>query len=476
MKPLAFSLQENIHKLKHAERKFYSQKKSVSSEHPYKTLFVSTPFDHFSFSQNPQNFQLRYLLNDEYYSDAVGGPIFLYAGNEGDILDFYENTGVIFEWAQQFKGLAVFCEHRYYGKSKLNENKDLRWLTSEQSLMDYVYCLNDVRKTYKKASKVIVLGGSYGGMQAFSFLRKYPSQVAGAIASSAPVLQFTDFVDPYKFMKVVSDDFAYYGDWCKNAVRSGYDVIDQYVRDGKLNDLGSIFKTCKPLKSSDIILLKRFIQNSAVYLAMLNYATATSFLRPLPAWPIKETCNRISDSLNKTSDSVRFLNSQMDVLQVYFNSTGKETCFDVTLAGESNTQEENDLGFDLWNFQACTEMIMPIGSNGVTDMFHSDPWNLEDYLNYCRTTLKVEPKPYQFMERYAPQDVETYNNVFYSNGKFDPWSAGGVYSDSNPKVVPHFIEEGAHHAELRGTTPSDPNSVVFARKMESYAIESWLKQ
>ena len=46
--------------------------------------------DHFSFA-NQDLYQMRYLVNDEYW-DNNGGPIFFYCGNEGDIEWFCNNT------------------------------------------------------------------------------------------------------------------------------------------------------------------------------------------------------------------------------------------------------------------------------------------------------------------------------------------------------------------------------------------------
>ena len=39
------------------------------------------------------------------------GPLFFYTGNEGAIEGFYENTGFLFELAQNFSALIVFAEH-----------------------------------------------------------------------------------------------------------------------------------------------------------------------------------------------------------------------------------------------------------------------------------------------------------------------------------------------------------------------------
>ena len=46
------------------------------------------------------------------------GPILFYAGNEGDIWGFYDNSGFVTDTlAKHFHGLVVFCEHRYFGES-----------------------------------------------------------------------------------------------------------------------------------------------------------------------------------------------------------------------------------------------------------------------------------------------------------------------------------------------------------------------
>jgi len=65
---------------------------------------------------------MRYLIDDSYFLDPKNEnksrPILFYAGNEGDILQFYENSGFMTDdLADRWGALVVFGEHRYFGGS-----------------------------------------------------------------------------------------------------------------------------------------------------------------------------------------------------------------------------------------------------------------------------------------------------------------------------------------------------------------------
>ncbi len=70
--------------------------------------------DHFSYA-NEDRFKQRYIISLDHWCDDC--PIFFYAGNEGDIFMFANNTGFMWENAQAFNAMVIFVEHRYYGES-----------------------------------------------------------------------------------------------------------------------------------------------------------------------------------------------------------------------------------------------------------------------------------------------------------------------------------------------------------------------
>jgi len=124
---------------------------------------------------------MRYLVNKSHF-DTETGPILFYAGNEGDIWSFYDNTGFMTEnLAETFQALVVFGEHRYFGESmpygpdSLKDSAYYPQLTPEQAMLDYVDLIKEIKTTEGLEDRaVIVVGGSYGGMLATWLRIKYP--------------------------------------------------------------------------------------------------------------------------------------------------------------------------------------------------------------------------------------------------------------------------------------------------------------
>eukprot|EP01083_Nonionella_stella_P227222 806376_1 len=80
---------------------------------PYKQYWYTQRLDHYN-PQDTRTFEQRYLVYDGAF-DKSKNVIFFYAGNEGNIESFYNNTGFMFDNAPQFGALVLFAEHRYYG-------------------------------------------------------------------------------------------------------------------------------------------------------------------------------------------------------------------------------------------------------------------------------------------------------------------------------------------------------------------------
>lgn len=101
------------------------------------------------------------------------------------------------KYGQKHGALLIAIEHRFYGASQPNGQNgnsfnDLSLLSVDQALADFATVIDWFRQNYN-VSNVIVFGCSYIGSGAAWFRAKYPHVIAGAVASSPPVLAVDDF-------------------------------------------------------------------------------------------------------------------------------------------------------------------------------------------------------------------------------------------------------------------------------------------
>nr|XP_006628138.2 PREDICTED: lysosomal Pro-X carboxypeptidase [Lepisosteus oculatus] len=441
----------------------------------YKTYYFEQKIDHFGFIEDA-TFKQRYLVADQ-HRHKDGSPILFYTGNEGDITWFCNNTGFMWDVAEELGAMLVFAEHRYYGESlpfgdqSYSDPKYLNYLTSEQALADFAVLIEELKKTVPGAqqSPVIALGGSYGGMLAAWLRMKYPHVVVGALASSAPIWQFPGLVPCGVFYKIVTDDFSKSGSGCSESIRRSWKAIDNVTSTEEgLQWLSSEFRLCTPLKNKeDAMAVKSWLQETWVNLAMVDYPYEANFLQPLPAWPIKVVCQYLKDpSLPDTA----LLQGIFQAVNVYYNHTGNTQCLNTSQTATGN------LGYIGWYYQACTEMVMPMCSDGVNDMFEAQMWDFQAFSDECYGQFGVRPRADWAITVYGGKNISSHSNIIFSNGGLDPWSGGGVTQKISGSLVVIMIPEGAHHLDLRYNNAYDPQSVLNARDLEVQYMKKWIKE
>ncbi|KAK7267031.1 hypothetical protein RIF29_19695 [Crotalaria pallida] len=458
------------------------QLSSASSEKTlYKTKFFTQILDHFNFNpQSYQTFQQRYLINNTYWGGAQKkAPIFVYTGNEGNIEWFTQNTGFMFEKAPHFKAFLVFIEHRFYGKSipfggskkvAYANSSTLGYLSSTQALADYVTLINDLKKNLSASdSPVVVFGGSYGGMLAAWFRLKYPHVAIGALASSAPIRHFMGVTSPYVFANIITQDFRSESENCYKVIKGSWKLIeDTFFKHGGPEQLQKSFRLCN--KDFGPGSVEGWLQSAWTYTAMTDYPTPSNFLSPMPAYPVRKMCEVIDSSVkgNNTLDKLHAAAS------IYYNYTGSVKCFDLN-------DNSDPHGLQEWQWQACTEMIMPLGANNES-MFPESKWDYEDRSSYCQYAYNVTPRPHWITTEFGGgHDIErtlrrSASNIIFFNGLRDPWSGGGVLKSISKSIVAIVAKEGAHHVDLRFSTKKDPKWLKDIRKHEVNIIASWIKQ
>ncbi|GJX95962.1 lysosomal Pro-X carboxypeptidase [Tanacetum coccineum] len=435
----------------------------------YEIKYYEQTLDHFSFNDDLPKFQQRYLINtDHWVGPTRVGPIFLYCGNEGDIEWFAVNSGFVWELAPRFGALVVFPEHRYYGESMPYGGRDeayknastLAHLTAEQALADYAVLITDLKRNLSaEASPVILFGGSYGGMLAAWMRLKYPHIAIGALASSAPILQFEDIVPLGTFYDIRESTN------CFDTIKKSWDIMTSVGQKANgLDHLAKTFHLCGKLKSSDD--LSNWLDSAYSFLAMVDYPYPSDFLMPLPAYPIKELCNRIDES----PDGTTILDRIFKGVSVYYNYTGTVDCFDL---------DDDPHGMSGWDYQACTEMVMPMSSNRNSSMFPEWDYNSTSYAEDCWDEFRVIPRPAWITTQFGGRNIKSVlqsfgSNIIFSNGLLDPWSGGSVLENISDSIVALVTEKGAHHLDLRAATADDPDWLLEQRATEVKLIEGWI--
>lgn len=341
---------------------------------------------------------MRYLVNADYYKPE-SGPILFYAGNEGGVWNFYNNSGFMTKTlAEKYGALVVFAEHRYYGtsmpfgtKEESFKNESLRYLAVEQVMRDYVDLLKSLKAddaTYPnlKNKATITMGGSYGGMLAAWIRMKYPQHFQGALAASAPVLWFKGVIDPNAYTKIAGDVFRNVGgDTCyANISRGFYDLANLKYDATKYETVKSIWGLCDtPTKPEDIETLIGIISDSLGTMAMVNYPYATNFVNPLPAWPMNASCAAINEFVPTPSAGGDIYNyTHVMALQraanVFLNFTGSQTCVNIS---ESQSAGLDDSG---WDVQTCNEFPMPQGDDPSQAPFTWVNWDEAAHTEHCK--------------------------------------------------------------------------------------------
>ncbi|XP_023215834.1 dipeptidyl peptidase 2-like [Centruroides sculpturatus] len=445
----------------------------------YQVKYFNQYIDHFNFfSYGNETFKQRYLVNDSWWLPHKG-PIFFYTGNEGNIEAFWENSGFIFDIAPKFKALVIFAEHRYYGESlpfgKNSFNQpNISLLSIEQALIDYVTLIHAIKKDYKAEScPVIAFGGSYGGMLSAYIRFKYPNVVDGALAASAPIILTAGYLGTEVFFESITKTFDNTMPKCKDTVINAYSQIEKWFAEGSkgYKYISSTFSLCKEIKdSTDYNHFLKWTRNAFASAAMMNYPYKTSFMSPFPAFPVKVMCTRLVSSGIPAAGLAA-------AIALAYNASGTEKCFDIWKEFIDCADPTGcGLGTDSisWDYQSCTEINLYMKSEKREYMFPYLPFNSTMRDEYCFKKYKIIPRENWLKEHIWGKEINQTSNIIFSNGNLDPWAPGGIQYNVSDRIISILIKGGAHHLDLRGKNPADPQSVILARQFEAETISKWI--
>ncbi|XP_017461785.1 PREDICTED: lysosomal Pro-X carboxypeptidase, partial [Rhagoletis zephyria] len=291
-----------------------------------------------------------------------------------------------------------------------------------------------------------------------------------------------------QYYDIITKDFTNYSPLCSSSIRNSWKAVRHVAEteEGRAW-LTALFQLCKPLKRETVDDFVAFILGAWDSMSMTDYPAPANFLNPMPAYPIKHACkflttpNADERTLIKTIYQGRFIlellhHQSVDLMfshsstasSIFYNYTGQTKCNDI----ESTGGGLGDIAG--WNFQACTEMVLPVCSNGVTDMFEPNPWNITSYSLNCYKQFGVYSDVEKALILFGGDHIKSASNIIFSNGDRDPWSAGGVLHTLNPTLPAIKIPGACHHEDLRPSTPSDPQTLKDVRVQELKIIKGWL--
>jgi lysosomal Pro-X carboxypeptidase len=209
-------------------------------------------------------------------------------------------------------------------------------------------------------------------------------------------------------------------------------------------------------------------------MAMTDYPYPSSFLEPMPAFPVNVSCKafaKFDSATTSQSDTWGMLKAASDV---YFNSSGQITCSNI-----NDTDATGALDGAGWNILACNQLAMPT-SMGADSMFIAEPFDYAGYTKKCQETYGLTPNYQWALENFGgynyTNDFKSYSNIIFSNGELDPWKAGGVTTWVNIDLPQYVIKNAAHHLYLRLPVEADKGTdVEWVRQQESILIGKWVE-
>ncbi|KAH9294393.1 hypothetical protein KI387_040403, partial [Taxus chinensis] len=381
-----------------------------NTDNSFETYNYTQVLDHFSYSpQAYQTFPQRYMMDRTNWGGAQNNsPIFVCLGAEEDIT--YElDMGIMTDQAPKFKALLVFIEHRYYGTSMpfggieaaYANSTTLGHFTSTQALADYATVIIALKKELNAQNcPVIVFGASYGGMLASWFRLKYPHVTIGALASSAPILYFDDITPSYGYGSVVTKDFKNASEICYKRINESWDMMDKIASAPQgLSNLSILFNTCQNLSSKDG--LYDWITVQYMIAAQYNFQEVEGICEAINGLP------EGVDTVSRIAAAVKYIQGP--------------SCLDLN---------ESDSTYPGWDWQICTEMVIPIGFPAEKTMFPASPFDIKEYARECYLKYGVLPRPHWATTEFGGHEIRRVlkdfgSNIIFSNGLRDPYSSGG---------------------------------------------------
>ena len=401
--------------------------------------------------QNSETFKQRYFVDSQYATDTHS-PVFLIICGEWNCA----GTGsysFVESMAKTFKGHLVALEHRFYGESLPTNNltsENLKTLTLNSAIKDLATFQRAMMKTRGLNGKWVAAGGSYAGTLAAFYRLKHPELVAGALASSAPVLMKNDFFEYDAHIAKVVNKTS-----CGDKVREAVKLIEEKLQTpAGAKEVKTLFKATELTNDNDFL-----------YVVADMLAAAVQYGRD------KVFCG----ALTSNADLVQgYAKGGLAVL-----SAMGATPFDISLAVAEREVVTSSDNMRQWLWQSCREFGWFQVANGAGyETSRSSRIDLAYHEEICQRLYKRPMVSDGALNAkwYLPLFSPETSKIIFSNGSNDPWLTlsvvdGGERSNENFDL---FMMEGAAHCDDLKLFSNYPSVLAAHVKMEKI-IGEWIK-
>ena len=402
-------------------------------------------------------FSQRYYVDESYATD-VNAPVFFYICGES-ACSSSALGGAMQNMAKKYHAKLIALEHRYYGKSlprKTFSTADLQYLTTDYALRDLAAFQKHISKTRNWQGKWVSFGGSYPGSLSAYYRLKYPELVAGALASSAPVLAKENFEEYDAHVTQVA------GPVCADKMRAAYRQIESVMSDpARMTVIKRSFGVENLRNDTDFLFLVADIGSAAV-----QYGYKNMF------------CNMLQQGQDPLTGYAEFA-------KYFYNAWGIDDPVSLAIQGaesENPADYADGLGMRQWYYQSCIEY-------GYWQNAHHDPAkstrssavNAAYFHDVCKRLFGITANANTDLinsQFYRPLLDSTTSRIFFTNGSTDPWSrlsltpANG--NATNKNLAYYTIEGAAHCDDLRQRRDNDSAALKSARQQFSALMTEWL--
>lgn len=402
--------------------------------------------------KNPSKgtFKQRYFIDSQYAADS-SSPVFYIICGEWNCAGtgsygFAENL------AKKEKAHLVALEHRFYGESlpmTTLTSENLKNLNIESAIEDLAVVQRFIMGSRNLNGKWIAFGGSYAGTLAAVYREKHPELVAGAHASSAPVLMKNEFFEYDAHVAKVINQTT-----CGDEVREAVRLIEEKLKTPEgTAEVKRIFQSEELVNNNDFLYVVADMLAAAVQYGQERLLCGT---------------------LNATKDKIQgYAFGGLAVLRSMGN-----TPFEISLAVAERIEVTPQDNMRQWLWQSCQEFGWFQVANEGTKTSRSSRIDLAYHEEICERLYQrpMVKDGALNAEYYLPLFDPQTSHIIFSNGSNDPWLTLSITNETEPKNtgLDLFMIDGAAHCNDLRIYREFP--AVSAAQVElELIIKSWLK-